>query len=75
MSAIIDIQILPDGRMDTKNAAAYLGRKPKTLAQWRSANIGPPYVKKGRVYYYKHDVDNWLREGLVSRRQGLPRAG
>lgn len=67
MSATIDIETLPDGRMDTKNAATYLGRKPKTLAQWRSANIGPRYVKKGRVFYYKHDLDGWLQEGLVSR--------
>lgn len=67
MRTTTKIEYLPDGRMDTKNAAAYLGRRPKTLAQWRSANVGPRYGKKGRVYYYKRDLDGWLRDGLVSR--------
>jgi len=30
------IQMFPDGRLDTKNAALYLGLKEKTLAMMRS---------------------------------------
>ncbi|BCR05315.1 hypothetical protein DESUT3_23840 [Desulfuromonas versatilis] len=59
----IDIEILPDGRMDTANTAAYIGYKVHTLAQWRHEKKGPPYIKRGRVYYFKDDVDAWLKEG------------
>lgn len=59
------VLILPDGRMDTKNAARYLGLSEKTLAMMRSAGTGPVYVKRGRVFYYKEDLDVWLREGRV----------
>jgi hypothetical protein len=36
MTEDVKVQILPDGRMNPKNAARYLGREEKTLAQWRS---------------------------------------
>jgi len=54
------IEILQDGRMDTANAARYIGRKLKTLAQWRVTGQGPEYVKCGRIYYFKDDIDAWL---------------
>ena len=57
------VKILPDGRMDTLNAAIYIGRKQHTLAQWRSDSYGPPYIKCGRIYYYKDEIDTWLRNG------------
>lgn len=64
------VTILPDGRMDTKNAAIYLGLKPKTLAMMRSAGTGPEYVKLGRIFYYRDDLDNWVNEHrLVSTAQ------
>lgn len=57
------VSILPDGRMDTKNTALYIGRAVHTLAQWRSDGVGPPYIKCGRIYYYQQDIDDWLRNG------------
>lgn len=63
MSKVEPVKILPDGRMDTVNAAIYIGRKQHTLAQWRSDGCGPPYVKCGRIYYYKDEIDEWLRKG------------
>lgn len=60
MDSTVSVTILPDGRLDSKNAADYLGRKPKTLAQWRSNGNGPMFIKRGRVYYYKNDLDEWL---------------
>jgi len=54
----VKVQILPDGRMNPKNAARYLGREEKTLAQWRSQGKGPKYVKlNGRIFYFKDDLD------------------
>jgi len=60
MDSTVSVTILPDGRLDTRNAADYIGRKLKTLAQWRSNGVGPVFIKRGRVYYYKDDLDKWL---------------
>ena len=57
------IVILPDGRMTTNNAATYLGLSEKTLAMFRSNGTGPKFIKKGRVFYFKEDLDAWLNEG------------
>jgi hypothetical protein len=57
--------VLPDGRMDTKNAARYLGLSEKTLAMMRSTGTGPAFVKRGRVFYYQMDLDQWLRASRV----------
>jgi hypothetical protein len=51
----------PDGRMDRKNAAIYLGFSPKTLADWAVKAVGPRYaVVGGRVFYFKADLDTWV---------------
>ena len=57
--------ILPDGRMDRRNAARYLGLAEKTLAMHASRGTGPKFVKRGRVFYFKHDLDKWLQDGVV----------
>jgi hypothetical protein len=31
---VVRVRVLPDGRLGRKNAALYLRRSPKTLAQW-----------------------------------------
>lgn len=60
-----DITILPDGRMDRKNAARYLGVAVKTLAIWASKGIGPVFIKGGRTWYRKEDLDEWLAKRAV----------
>lgn len=57
-----DVLIFPDGRMDAKNAASYVGLSEKTLAMKRCKGIGPKYVKRGRVFYFREDLDQWLNE-------------
>ena len=64
----IEVQVLPDGRMDRKNAATYLGAAKATLAQWASRGEGPAFIKRGRVWYFKADLDAWLSAGRVTRR-------
>lgn len=54
------VAFYPDGRMDTKNAAAYLGLSVKTLAMKRSNGTGPKFIKQGRIFYYKEDLDKWI---------------
>jgi hypothetical protein len=56
----IEIRMFPDGRLDTKNAALYLGLKEKTLAMMRGGGKGPKFIKRGRIFYFKEDLDAWL---------------
>jgi hypothetical protein len=53
----------PDGRMDRKNTAIYLGCAPKTLADWAMKGIGPKYVMLGgKAFYFVQDLDEWIAE-------------
>ena len=56
-----EVMILPDGRMDTENAARYLDLSKKTLAMKRSQGTGPVYIKRGKIFYYKDDLDKWMK--------------
>ena len=47
----VAVRILPDGRMNARNAAIYCGLSDKTLAMWRSAGKGPKFRKIGQVFY------------------------
>jgi hypothetical protein len=71
MIRAVDVVILPDGRMDRKNAALYLGLSVKTLATHATKGTGPRFIKPGRTFYFKNDLDQWLREGPP---QGTPRS-
>ena len=43
-----DVVVLPDGRMDAKNAAIYAGFSEKTMAMMRCDGKGPEYIKMGK---------------------------
>jgi hypothetical protein len=58
----VKIVVYPDGRLDSENAARFLGLRPKTLAMMRTAGTGPKFLKKGRVFYYLNDLQAWLGE-------------
>lgn len=58
-----EIIMFPDGRMDTKNSSAYVGLSEKTLAMMRCNGTGPKFVKRGRIFYFKEDLDTWLNAG------------
>jgi hypothetical protein len=59
----VSVRLYPDGRLDSASAATYLGMNEKTLANWRCKGIGPRFVKRGRIFYFKVDLDAWLNEG------------
>jgi len=61
---ILSVEIFPDGRMNTKNAARYLGLSEKSLAAHRCQGTGPRFVKRGRIFYFQSDLDRWISEGL-----------
>lgn len=63
----VRITVLPGGRVDRRNAAAFLGRKPQTLARCAMEKSGPPYnVVKGRTYYALHDLEQFAGAGSMA---------
>jgi hypothetical protein len=70
MEAVV-VQILPNGQMNAKSAALYLGRSEKTMASWRHLHVGPKWTKvSGRVRYSRDDLDNFVKSGAdVSTRR------
>jgi hypothetical protein len=60
METKIEFKIFPDGRLDSINAAKYLGISPKTLAMMRCKGKSPEFIKRGRIFYFKEDLDFWL---------------
>jgi hypothetical protein len=61
--SVVEVVVLPDGRLDTKNAARFLGLGDGTLAVMRSLGKGPRYIKRGKVYYYLEELERWIRDG------------
>ena len=72
-----EVVVLPDGRMDPKNASTYCGLSVKTLAMKRCNGSGPKFVKLGRIFYFREDLDSWLsRSRFISTAQAQqPAAG
>ncbi len=62
---------MDEQRLDTKQAAEYLGLSPETLATWRCTKRQEiPYLKLGsRVKYLKSDLDAWLESRKVGSNQ------
>jgi hypothetical protein len=59
--AVLQVEVLPDGRMDRGNAAKYLGRRPQTLRIWAMQGKGPkPHNVGGRAFYYLHELDAYV---------------
>ena len=58
---MVKVVAYPDGRLDCKNAAKYLGKSSKTLDMWRCKGEGPKWIKRGRVFYFLEDLDAWLQ--------------
>lgn len=61
----VDLNKTADGRLDARSAARYLGLAPQTLANLRCQGTGPEFVKRGRIFYFVADLDNWLTSARV----------
>lgn len=60
----VNIRVLPDGRVSRADAAAFLGRSAKTLADWYSKGTGPrPRKVGGRVFYFMRDLEAFRDSG------------
>lgn len=66
-----------DGRATTispEDAAARLGIKASTLANWRWSGDGPRYLKVGgRVRYRLNDLAEWLEAQVRSSTSSPPK--
>lgn len=55
------VEATPDGRVTTHGASVYVGVSEKTLANWRSLDRGPTFVKiGGAVTYRVEDLDAFI---------------
>ena len=60
----VRIRVLPDGRVSRADAAAFLGRSSKTLADWYSKGVGPRARKVGgRQFYLLCDLEAYRDTG------------
>ncbi len=65
---LVRVRVLPDERLSRKDAAAYLGLKPKTLAMWAVEGKGPKSVRVGgRRFYYKAALDAFIQGDAATR--------
>jgi hypothetical protein len=64
----MELKILPDGRMSSADAAAYLGLSKPALAARRARGMAPQFTKVGRskVFYYKADLDAFIGQPMRS---------
>jgi hypothetical protein len=57
---------LLENHLPEEEAAAGIGKTPRTLQSWRQQGIGPPYVKIGKtVYYERSALLGWLKAQQV----------
>lgn len=57
---LMRVMVLPDGRLDRVNAAAFLGKSPKTLAEWQRLGTGPrSRLVGGRRFYDLADLQEF----------------
>lgn len=51
-------------RRNEADAAAYLGKKPGVLRNWRMTGRGPRFYRSGRaIFYMLEDLDSYIVEG------------
>ena len=60
MVSFSNLNSLPDGRMTTRSAAAFLGLSVSTLATMRSKGTGPRFIRMGRIFYFQSDLEDWI---------------
>lgn len=67
-AAILGLKPLPiegDVLIAAAEVPDYLGVKMQTLARWRHEGFGPPWVRMGRLIYYRSsDLHAWIESRL-----------
>lgn len=58
----VRVRVLPDGRVTRRDAAAYIGRDPKTLANWAAEGKGPRGFRVGgRIFYNLSELQSFAK--------------
>jgi hypothetical protein len=66
--------MIPKQKLNTQEAAAYLGIQPNTLEVWRCKHKGPRYAKLGtRVLYDKADLDEFFASRSIETLESAKR--
>ncbi len=61
---MVKVRVLPDGRLTREDAATFLGRKAKTLAEWQRLGVGPrSLMVGGRRFYQLADLEAFVARG------------
>ncbi len=61
----LEVTVLPSGLVSRHDAAAFLGRSPKTLAMWAWRGIGPSSRRvNGRAFYDFGELRSFARGGV-----------
>ena len=69
--ANVPVRFTPDGRASRKDAAAFVGVKPKTLAEWQRLGKGPlPRKVGGRIFYRRIDLETFVASGAREAQSG-----
>lgn len=64
---------MPIKKLNTDEAAEFLGVKPNTLEVWRTKKKGPKYSKIGsRVLYDIHDLEDYFSSRSVHTKDTAP---
>lgn len=64
------VAMAPYFRVNTRQAAKYLGVCKRTMENWREQEIGPPYIQYesgGKVWYELRDLARWATEQPTGR--------
>ena len=55
--------LILDEYLTKEQAAAELGKRPRTLDRWHVERRGPKRTKIGRsIYFKKKSIENWLEQ-------------
>jgi len=64
MDSDIVVRFTPDGRAPRRDAAAFIGITPKTLAEWKRLGKGPMPRRVGsRIFYFRRDIEAFIATG------------
>ena len=66
----VRIRVLPDGRVNRRDSAAYLGISPKTLAMWQTQGKGPASILVGgRRFHFLEELDRYVAAASTEARR------
>ena len=70
MIEVVKVMVLPDDKVDRRNAALALGRSAKTLCDWKRNGIGPKAFRVGGREFYRWSEVQAFGNGGAARTVG-----